>query len=74
MAITAALRCSTKCVQCGTPLIVPEWSEIVCAGQAFHIWRCPVCEYEFETIDNCVEQATPEDKRIEEFLPNFLVG
>jgi hypothetical protein len=74
MAITAALRCSTNCVQCGTPLIVPEWSETVGAGQAIHIWHCPVCEHEFETTDNRVEQAPSKDKLIEEFLPNLLVA
>jgi transcription elongation factor Elf1 len=74
MAITAALRCATNCVQCGTPLVVPEWSETVGAEQAIHIWHCPVCEYEFETTDNRVEQAPSEDKLIEEFLPNLLVA
>ncbi len=74
MAITATLRCSIKCVQCGTPLFVPEWTETTGAGQASHIWHCPVCECEFETTDSCVEQAPSEDMLIREFLPNLLVA
>ncbi len=74
MATTLAFRFSTECVKCGTPLTVPEWSEIVSAGQATHIWHCPVCETEFETTDNCVEQAPSEEELIEEFLPNLLVA
>ena len=74
MATSLAVGCATKCIKCGAPLIVPEWSENVCADQATHIWRCPICECEFETADNCVEQAPPKDELIKEFLPNLLVA
>ena len=56
-----------------TLVIVLEWSETAAAGQVIHIWHSPVCEYEFETADNRVEQARSEDKFIEEFLPKLLL-
>jgi ribosomal protein L37AE/L43A len=74
MAISARLRSPTECIQCGTLLITPEWSETVNSGQAVHIWRCPVCEYEFETIDNVVEPMVPVGELIQEFLPNLVVA
>ena len=74
MAGSAKFPCSAKCVQCGTPLIVPEWSETVDAGQAVHIWHCSVCEHEFETTDQCVELGPTEGELAQEFLPNLLVA
>lgn len=74
MAISATPRCSAKCVRCGAPLVIPEWSETVGAGQAIHIWHCPVCEHEFDTIDNVVEPTVSEDELIQRFLPNLLVA
>jgi rubredoxin len=72
MASTAALR--EKCTQCGWTLIAPEWSENVGDGGCVHIWRCPICSYEFETTDNAVEKTTPDAELAEEFLPNLLVA
>ena len=74
MAISAALKCSAKCIQCGTPMIIPEWSESVDTGQVMHIWHCPICEQEFETTDNVVKPMPSEDELIREFLPNLLVA
>jgi hypothetical protein len=74
MAATTSLRCSAKCVQCGTLLIFPEWSESVGERQAIHIWHCPVCGREFETTDNVIEQTLSDAELIEEFLPNLLVA
>jgi len=72
--MTASLRCSAKCVQCGTPLLMPEWSENISGREAIHIWHCPICEHEFETTDNVIEQQPSEVKLIQEFLPNLLVA
>ena len=74
MATTASLKCSAKCVQCGTALIFPEWSESVSDRQTINIWHCPVCGHEFETTDNVVEPTPSDAELIEEFLPNLLVA
>lgn len=65
---------SAQCAQCGTTLIAPEWSENVGEDACVHIWRCPVCSNEFETLDNDVEKTTPDAELAEEFLPNLLVA
>jgi len=70
----ATFQCSAKCGQCGTPLIVPEWSETISSERAVHVWHCPVCESEFETIDSCVERSPRVDDLVQEFLPNLLVA
>ena len=73
MATTASLRVSTRCTQCGTSLILPEWSESA-NGQTTHIWHCLVCGHEFETKDNIVEKTPTSAELVEEFLPNLLVA
>ncbi len=74
MAVIASLRCSAKCPQCGTALISPEWSESVGKQKTTHIWHCLVCENEFETMDDIVEQKPSEAEIIQEFLPSLLVA
>ena len=39
-----------SCVQCGSELIAPEWSEYRSRQQNRHLWRCWKCDYCFETI------------------------
>ncbi len=63
-----------RCVRCGTSSTIAEWSETVGNGQTTHVWRCPACDCEFETIDNVVEPRVQEDKLIEQFLPSLLVA
>ncbi len=40
----------TDCVQCGTELIAPEWSEYRSKQQNRHLWRCWKCDFCFETV------------------------
>jgi hypothetical protein len=65
---------SAKCTRCGGTLIGPEWSENVADGGCVHIWKCPVCSFEFETTDNVVEKTESDTELAEEFLPNLLVA
>ena len=48
----AALRVSTACDQCKTHLIAPIWSEAIDERQTVHIWSCPICGNEFQTVDD----------------------
>lgn len=70
----ASLRISAECDRCKTKLIVPEWSEVVGASETVHIWRCPICGNEFETIENKMVQTMSDDEVIEDFFPNLLVA
>ena len=70
----AALRISTMCERCKTHLIAPEWSEIVNERETVHIWSCPICGNEFQTIDNGVEPVLSDTELAEEFLPNLMVA
>jgi ribosomal protein L37AE/L43A len=65
---------STECTRCKIKLIGPEWSETVDERQTVHIWRCPICGNEFETVENQIEQPLPNADLVQEFLPNLMVG
>ena len=64
---------STRCAQCGTALIFPEWSETA-NGQTAHIWHCLVCGHEFETMDHDAKETAISPEIAEEFFPNLLVA
>jgi RNase P subunit RPR2 len=70
----AALRISAACDRCKTLLIAPEWSECINERQTVHIWSCPICGNEFQTIDDRAERTLSEDELAQEFLPNLLVA
>ncbi len=72
--LTSTTVLSAKCVQCGRTLIGPEWSENVADDGCVHIWQCPACSYEFETVDNVVEKIETDAELAEEFLSNLLVA
>ena len=72
--LTSPADLSAKCGRCGTILIGAEWSENLADGGCVHIWQCPVCSYEFETMDNAVEKTESDAELVEEFLPNLLVA
>ena len=38
-----------ECGQCGEPLFMPEWSELVDEHHVRHLWECAACGYAFET-------------------------
>jgi transcription elongation factor Elf1 len=65
---------SAECPRCNVKVIGPEWSETVDEGHTVHVWRCPICGNEFETIENCVEPLTPAAELVDEFLPNLMVA
>ena len=65
---------STECPRCNIKLIGPEWSETIEGRQTVHIWRCPICGNEFETVENHVDEQLPESELVEEFLPNLMVA
>lgn len=70
----AALRISTACDRCKTHLITPEWSESINERQTIHIWSCPICGNEFQTVDERAERTFSDDDLAQEFLPNLLVA
>ncbi len=65
---------SAECPRCMLKVIEAEWSEGVDERQTIHLWRCPSCGHEFETIEDHVEQPLPESQLVEEFLPNLMVA
>jgi len=46
-----------ECGQCGEPLFMPEWSELVDEHQVRHLWECTTCGYAFETSVRFAEAA-----------------
>ena len=70
----ASLRISAECSRCKTHLIAPEWSEYVSKQETVHIWHCPICGNEFETVDNSIVPTLSDDELVEEFLPVLLVA
>ena len=70
----AALGISTACNRCKTHLIAPEWSEPISERETVHIWSCPVCGNEFQTVDDHAEPVLPDDEVVQELLPNLLVA
>ena len=76
MATKAVSRRSSfgmDCVQCGTELIAPEWTEFRNERQVIHhVWHCSRCDCSFETI---VKIKSMEDSRTsEDSLPSLLVA
>jgi hypothetical protein len=41
-----------ECPQCSNQLIAPESSEYWSESNIHHVWRCPKCDFGFETIGN----------------------
>ena len=70
----ASLRVSAECTSCRTPLITPQWSEPLGASETIHIWNCPMCGNEFETIDNRATNGISNEEIVEEFFPSLLVA
>jgi hypothetical protein len=70
----AALRISTMCDRCKTHLIAPEWSEAINERETVHIWSCPICGNEFQTIDDRAEPVLSDDELVQELLPNLMVA
>jgi ribosomal protein S27AE len=46
-----------ECAQCGEPLFMPEWSELVDERRVRHLWECGACGYAFETSVRFAEAA-----------------
>jgi hypothetical protein len=46
-----------ECAQCGEPLFMPEWSELVDERRVRHLWQCDACDYAFETTVSFAEAA-----------------
>ena len=46
-----------ECAQCGEPLFMPEWSELVDEHHVRHLWQCDTCGYAFETTVSFAEAA-----------------
>lgn len=65
---------TAECPHCKIMLDAPEWSEAVDERQAVHLWRCPICGEEFETLDDQVEQPLPDQELVEDFGPNLMVA
>jgi len=70
----AALRISTMCERCKTHLVTPEWSEAIEGEETVHIWSCPICGNEFQTVDKHPEPEFSEAELAQEFLPNLMVA
>jgi RNase P subunit RPR2 len=70
----AALRISTMCDRCKTHLIAPDWSESINEQETVHIWSCPICGNEFQTVDDRAESVLSDDELVQELLPNLMVA
>jgi hypothetical protein len=69
-----ALPVSTLCDRCQAFLMAPEWSESLNERETVHLWFCPVCGNEFQTVDNRAEPVFTEAELAQEFLPNLMVA
>jgi len=70
----APLQIPTACPQCKIPLLAPAWSECVNGHKAVHIWHCPMCANEFETVDDNVGKTLSHDELVDKFFPSLLVA
>jgi DNA-directed RNA polymerase subunit RPC12/RpoP len=41
-----------QCAQCGAPIVVDAWSELVNELQVRNVWSCDACGYRFESAAN----------------------
>ena len=48
----------------------PEWSESLNERETVHLWFCPVCGQEFQTVDGRAEPVFSEAELAQEFLPS----
>ena len=55
-------------------LIAPEWSEAINERETVHIWLCPICGNEFQTVDNLAEPVLSDNEVVQELLPNLMVA
>jgi hypothetical protein len=69
-----ALAVSTLCDRCHAYLPAPEWSESLSERETVHLWSCPVCGNEFQTVDDRAEPVFSEAELAQEFLPNLMVA
>lgn len=69
-----ALRISTACDRCKMPLIAPVWSESINERETVHLWSCPICGNEFQTVDDRAEPELSGDELAQKFLPNLMVA
>ena len=68
------LTLAAQCPRCRMTVIGDEWSEAVDNRQTIHLWHCPICGNDFETLEDHVEPELAEASLIQEFLPNLIVG
>ena len=71
---TEFLQVSANCTRCGIHLTAPEWSERIGGAETVHIWHCPWCGNEFETVDDSVTQTVSDEESIRDQFANLLVA
>jgi len=59
------------CVQCGDPLIAPEWSEFEDEHHVLNLWTCTKCGCQFETKATVPSIA---ESVVRAFFPSLLVA
>jgi hypothetical protein len=52
-------------------MISPKYTGYVSSERTVHIWHCPICGNEFETVDAVAKRADDED---DEFNASRLVS
>ena len=60
MAVSASLRFSAKCPHCKVPLLEPTWTDYI-DHDTVNFWHCPVCGFNFETINDRIIQSSRTD-------------
>ena len=74
MATILRLQNSAQCPHCGSALLCREWSESVAPQRVVHIWRCLMCELEFETTEQGEAQTLQKTELERAFFASLLVA
>ena len=71
MAAVPSWKRFKTCVQCGTTVIFPAWSEDARIRKTNDFRHCPVCEHGFSKTDSFAIRPNLDATRLEEFFSRF---
>ncbi len=64
----------TTCNKCSSPLAIRTWHETTDAGEVRILWRCTVCNAEFESLEGRADAPDELKQSMEVFWPTLLVA
>jgi Zn finger protein HypA/HybF involved in hydrogenase expression len=71
---TTSSRPAAACPTCSTLLLTPDWSESAGTDKTLHLWHCPMCGSDFQTVDEDTCAHVSDADAMREFWPTLLVA